>query len=189
MPKTAQYIVIWSQKEDRYLLTESKSGASHLLSDEEYWQQWLAAHRSFAFHGRNGQINLLKEKRSRGENDYWYAYQRHGRQMVKHYVGRSVQLSMGRLEQIATLLAKKDGATSSSSSPSESAVSAFSPLQFEPLLLPKLQLPRIQKTLLRREQLLQTLDKGLECALTLISAPAGYGKTTTVAQWLTERVS
>jgi LuxR family transcriptional regulator, maltose regulon positive regulatory protein len=187
MPKSAQYVVKWSGEQVKYLLTELENGASRLLPEEEGWQQWLQEHRSFAFHGRNGQINLLKEKRSRGENDYWYAYQRHGRQMVKHYVGRSVQLSMDRLEQIATLLAKKDGATASPSSPPESAVSAFSPLQFEPLLLPKLQLPRIQKTLLRREQLLQTLDKGLECALTLISAPAGYGKTTTVAQWITER--
>src|SRR5579885_2026078 len=123
MPKTAQYIVIWSQKEDRYLLTESKSGASHLLSDEEYWQQWLAAHRSFAFHGRNGQINLLKEKRSRGEDDYWYAYQRHGKKMVKRYAGRSVQLNAERLEEISTLLAQWDEVKTGQ--PSENASPAF----------------------------------------------------------------
>src|SRR6185312_408061 len=38
-----------------------------------------------------------------------------------------------------------------------------------------------------REHLLEVLDKGLECKLTLISGPAGYGKTTTVAQWIAER--
>ena len=53
--------------------------------------------------------------------------------------------------------------------------------------MPKLQLPRIQKALLRREHLLEELDKGLERKLTLISGPAGYGKTTAVAQWIRER--
>src|SRR5213082_3588632 len=105
--------------------------------------------------------------------------------MVKRYAGRSEQLSMERLEEIAILLAKEDEAKSSR--PSESAISTFSPAQFEPLLMPKLQLPRIQKALLRREHLLEALDKGLERKLTLISGPAGYGKTTAVAQWITER--
>ncbi len=156
-----------------------------MLSDEEYWQQWLAAHRSFAFHGRNGQINLLKEKRSRGEDDYWYAYQRHGKQMVKRYAGRSVQLNAERLEEISTLLAQWDEVKTGQ--PSENASPAFSPVQFEPLLMPKLQPPRSQKSLLKREHLLELLDKGLEHKLTIISSPAGYGKTTAVAQWIAER--
>ena len=58
---------------------------------------------------------------------------------------------------------------------------------FEPLLMPKLQLPRTQKSLLRREHLLQELDKSLDYRLTVISGPAGYGKTTAVAQWIAER--
>ena len=137
MPKGARYVVNWSVEKAKYLFTELEDGVSRLLPEEEGWQRWLEEHRSFAFHGRNGQINLLKEKRSRGENDYWYAYQRHGGQMVKHYAGRSVQLSMERLEEIVILLAKKDGAASST--PSERALSAFSPMQFEPLLMPKFQ--------------------------------------------------
>jgi LuxR family transcriptional regulator, maltose regulon positive regulatory protein len=113
MPKSAQYVVNWSAEQGKYLLTELGNGASRLVPEEEGWQHWLQEYHSFAFHGRNGQVNLLKEKRSRGENDYWYAYQRHGRKMVKQYAGRSVQLSMERLEEIATLLAKKDEAMSS----------------------------------------------------------------------------
>ncbi|GAC1389572.1 MAG: LuxR C-terminal-related transcriptional regulator [Ktedonobacteraceae bacterium] len=187
MPKSAQYVVIWSAKKAKYLLTEPENGASLLVPEEVDWQQWLEKHRSFAFHGRNGQINLLKEKRSRGDNDYWYAYQRHGKQMVKRYAGRSTQLSMERLEETATLLAKKDEATSSPPSESKSSLSAFSPAQFELLLMPKLQLPRIQKSLLRREHLLEMLDKSLECTLTVIAGPAGYGKTTAIAQWIAER--
>ncbi|HJT57674.1 MAG TPA: LuxR C-terminal-related transcriptional regulator [Ktedonobacteraceae bacterium] len=185
MPKSAQYVVTWSVEKATYLLAEPENGTVHLLPDEDSWQQWLEKHRSFAFHGRNGQINMLKEKRSRGDNDYWYAYQRHARQMVKRYAGRSAQLSMERLEEIALLLAQKDEAKSSQ--PSESPLPIFSPAQFEPLLMPKLQLPRIQKGLLRREHLLELLNKSLEYKLTVISGPAGYGKTTAVAQWLAER--
>ena len=59
--------------------------------------------------------------------------------------------------------------------------------QFEPLLMPKVQLPRMQKSLLRREHLLQELDKSLDYRLTIISGPAGYGKTTAVTQWIAER--
>src|SRR5947209_16740476 len=137
MPKSAQYVVTWSAEKAKYLLNGPENRVSRLLPGEDGWQQWLEKHHSFAFHGRHGQINLLKEKRSRGDNDYWYAYQRHGRQMVKCYAGRSTLLSMERLEEIAFLLAQKDEAKSSQ--PSESALSAFRPAQFEPLLMPKLQ--------------------------------------------------
>jgi LuxR family maltose regulon positive regulatory protein len=49
------------------------------------------------------------------------------------------------------------------------------------------QLPRLQKLLILREHLLELLDKGLEYKLTLIAGPAGYGKTTSVSQWIAER--
>ncbi len=143
------------------------------------WLQWLEEHRSFSFQGRNGQINVLKEKRSRGGSGYWYAYQRQGKQMLKRYIGRSDQLSIEYLEELASSL--RLGRISNVPAQVDASV------QFEPLLMSKLQLPHIQKSLLRREQLLQTLDKSLDYRLTVISGPAGYGKTTAVAQWVTER--
>jgi LuxR family maltose regulon positive regulatory protein len=57
------------------------------------------------------------------------------------------------------------------------------------LLLPKLQLPRLPSALVLRKRLFARLDSGLECPLTLIMAPAGFGKTTLVRQWLSERSS
>lgn len=47
-----------------------------------------------------------------------------------------------------------------------------------PLLVPKLHLPRLHASLVSRERLLDRLDAGLERKLTLLSAPAGFGKTT-----------
>src|SRR5215831_8025845 len=44
--------------------------------------------------------------------------------------------------------------------------------------------PHIRPDCLLRARLLDQLDSGLASALTLLSAPAGFGKTTLLAQWL-----
>src|SRR5262249_14412989 len=43
--------------------------------------------------------------------------------------------------------------------------------------------PRIRHDCLVRERLLRQLDKGVDGALTLVTAPAGFGKSTLLAQW------
>ncbi|MEO7910854.1 MAG: LuxR C-terminal-related transcriptional regulator, partial [Roseiflexaceae bacterium] len=53
-----------------------------------------------------------------------------------------------------------------------------------PLLTPKLQLPRLPAGLVARTRLFAQLDAGLARKLTLLAAPAGFGKTTLVASWL-----
>ncbi len=55
-----------------------------------------------------------------------------------------------------------------------------------PLLTTKLFIPPVRKELVPRPRLTQRLDAGRRAAtrLTLVSAPAGYGKTTLVAGWL-----
>ena len=47
----------------------------------------------------------------------------------------------------------------------------------------KLRAPPVKDGLLQRPDLLQRLRSGREGTLTLVSAPAGYGKTTLLAQW------
>jgi LuxR family maltose regulon positive regulatory protein len=55
------------------------------------------------------------------------------------------------------------------------------------LLSTKFQIPKWRAELIARPRLFEQLQKGLEekRKLTLISAPAGYGKTTQVAEWTT----
>ncbi|HET6482723.1 MAG TPA: hypothetical protein VFG35_22185, partial [Actinoplanes sp.] len=48
----------------------------------------------------------------------------------------------------------------------------------------KFYLPRIPRGLIARERLAERLDRGAESRLTLVSAPAGFGKTTMLADWL-----
>ncbi|QBD76116.1 hypothetical protein EPA93_08880 [Ktedonosporobacter rubrisoli] len=177
MPKSAQYTVSWRPEQAQYCLVGPEDTALHPFSPEgEDWQAWLGEHRTFAFHGRAGQINLLKEKRARGSEGYWYAYRRHGERMVKRYAGRSVQLNLERLEEVAALLAHEE---------EHKAVPRTA--QFEPLLMPKLQLPPLQRSLLPRQHLLDLLDKSLEYKVTLVAGPAGYGKTTLLNQWIAAR--
>ena len=52
------------------------------------------------------------------------------------------------------------------------------------LLTTKLNHPRVRASLVARPRLTARLDAGLGRALTLISAPAGSGKTTLVTEWL-----
>src|SRR3954463_6496188 len=47
----------------------------------------------------------------------------------------------------------------------------------------KLAAPALRRGLVTRAALVRTLSEGSEARLTLVSAPAGSGKTTLVAQW------
>ena len=53
-----------------------------------------------------------------------------------------------------------------------------------PLLETKLYIPRLRRGLVTRPRLSERLSRGGESKLTLVSAPAGFGKTTLLAEWL-----
>jgi LuxR family maltose regulon positive regulatory protein len=53
-----------------------------------------------------------------------------------------------------------------------------------PLLQTKLYIPPIRPELVPRSRLIERLNDGLQRKLTLVSAPAGFGKTTLVSDWL-----
>ncbi len=53
-----------------------------------------------------------------------------------------------------------------------------------PILATKLYIPRSRPNVVSRPRLLERLKAGLHGKLTLISAPAGFGKTTLVSEWV-----
>ena len=53
-----------------------------------------------------------------------------------------------------------------------------------PILVTKLFIPTTRQQLVSRPHLIEQLNQGLDRKLTLVSAPAGFGKTTLVCHWL-----
>ncbi len=58
-----------------------------------------------------------------------------------------------------------------------------------PLIQSKLYIPRLRPGLVARPRLSERLSRGAESRLTLISAPAGFGKTTLLTEWVTASVA
>src|SRR5512133_1678946 len=59
---------------------------------------------------------------------------------------------------------------------------------FMPILATKLYIPSPRSKLISRPRLVERLNEGLSLGrkLTLISAPAGFGKTTLISEWVAE---
>ena len=57
-------------------------------------------------------------------------------------------------------------------------------MQPHPILQTKLYVPPIRPELVSRLRLIERLNAGLHRKLTLVSAPAGFGKTTLVSEWV-----
>ena len=53
-----------------------------------------------------------------------------------------------------------------------------------PLLTTRLYIPSIRPELVSRPRLIERLNAGLYRKLTLVSAPAGFGKMTLVSEWI-----
>src|ERR671920_922473 len=56
-----------------------------------------------------------------------------------------------------------------------------------PILATKLYVPPPRPSAVPRQRLVERLDEGLRRKLTLISAPAGFGKTTLISEWVAGR--
>ena len=54
------------------------------------------------------------------------------------------------------------------------------------MLLTKLHIPSPGKNLVHRSNLFNKLNAGLSCKLIIISAPAGFGKTTLLSDWINQ---
>jgi len=196
MPRYAHYQLRWSEQAQTYVLSIGDQASEQALTSD-----WLEQIASFSFHSRSGMHYTVRKQRVQRGNIYWYGYRRlHGR-IVKRYLGRTADLTLARLEEIARLLESKSSSRQLSFQPhretalpqpaphvshSEDAPHP-SPVVALPLLLSKLSPPRLHAFLLDRLRLFALLDAGRECHLTLLSAPAGFGKTTLVCQWMAAR--
>ena len=121
--------------------------------------------------------------------------------MSKRYLGRTIELTLTRLEEVAAQLAEaalsaRPTTRTQSASPTAllPAVTILRDVSLAPPLsihhaqwATKLHVPHLRPRLVHRGHLIEHLQQGREAPLTLISAPAGFGKTTLLAQWLARR--
>jgi ATP/maltotriose-dependent transcriptional regulator MalT len=206
MPKVPAYTLLWSSAHQAYELHQYSSLVAHSMKSESpAWFVWLADVPSFAFHGQRGSYTAHKETKQRGDA-YWHAYRRSGGKLTKKYLGKTADLTLARLEHVASQLCSEGEAAvpTMRERPStpvhreaqrhvatahvrlDTAPHATPSIQRDPLLATKLHVPRLRAQLVQRSRLTERLQHGVEGTLTLISAPAGYGKSVLLAQWLAE---
>lgn len=199
MPKRARYILTWLPANDRYDLCEQGSTIYSFRQREDAgWFTWLESHTSFSFQGKEGKVTFLKEPRVRGTM-YWYAYRSRNRQTVKQYAGKTGDLTIARLEEVArsyTAPQSPHGVVPHQSNRSSNReekptdlrqrlhFKAASELYQVPLLEARFQAPLLPTPLIERQRLLEQLNALANHKLTLITAPAGSGKTTAISQWM-----
>jgi LuxR family maltose regulon positive regulatory protein len=182
MPGSAIPRVSWDTHRRCYQIsTPAGPGIAVPATDveSETWAAWLNQVPSFAFQSQDGySLTARKERRTRGDS-YWIAYRKVGGKLVKMYIGRPADVSLARLEQVAAALAQPERHTASAAN--------FPQQVDDRLLATKFFVPTAAHPLIARPHPLALLDAGVTRPLTLISAPAGFGKTTLLASWLAEK--
>ena len=147
------------------------SGAAGLVVGSGDWFGWLAGDsaRSFSFRSPAGAYTARKERRQRG-GVYWVAYRTAAGRQHKVYLGRPDDLTPERLAEAAAALAVRIDRASPGS---------------VLMVSTKLFVPRPHPDLVARPRLIDHLNDGLRTArCSLLSAPAGAGKTSLLAAWL-----
>lgn len=177
------------------LLFPEKDQAISILVGSEQWFSWLHEETStiFSFHALNGSYTARKERAgNRRGGWYWKAYRKHQGKQYRAYLGKSEELTLDRLNAIALTLSlriqrRADLPLDVPGVEHRPDRQNHSNPIVVPLLETKLYSPRLPALLVERAHLLALLDAGQQQKLTLVHAPAGFGKTTLVAQWIAHR--
>jgi LuxR family transcriptional regulator, maltose regulon positive regulatory protein len=164
-----------------------------LVVETPAWYAWLETTSTFAFESSAGAFTARKERAGNQRGGwYWKAYRKQDGKLTSRYLGKAETLTLARLQAVAQALAAAfiettpdidaDAAVPSAQAAAPGMWSEALP----PLLATKLHRPMPRAHLVRRPQLTARLTQGAAGPLTLVSAPAGFGKTTLLAEWLSE---
>src|SRR6266487_1603049 len=90
------------------LLDEGEGQPTSILIESEAWYHWLATenNRSFTFRHAMGAFTVRRERKR--HSWYWYAYHKHNGKLHKAYLGKSEEMTLQRLNCVATALAGQD---------------------------------------------------------------------------------
>jgi LuxR family maltose regulon positive regulatory protein len=177
---------------DRLYLTETERDPIALETPE--WYDWLGQHAAFTFVDAAGSFTVRKSMRRTGDS-YWKAYCTRQGKLYRIHLGHSHTLTLEKLSATAQAFAGgrvsgKRSVVSSGQSSTSSLSQSMSPRKALPadhpmtLIQTKLYGPRKRSDLITRSRLIERLNAGLSGNVSLVCAPAGFGKTTLLAQWV-----
>jgi LuxR family transcriptional regulator, maltose regulon positive regulatory protein len=175
-------------------LVYRQDGQEQVLTvDTAAWFAWLETASTFSFVSETGSLTARREQAGHKRGGwYWKAYRKQHGKLSSRYLGKSETLTLARLQTVAQALAATLVETAPETDADEARTSAQAAAPgmrsdaLTPLLATKLHRPLPRAQLVRRPQLAERLTQGMMGPLTLVSAPAGFGKTTLLAQWLAE---
>jgi len=180
--------------QDETLVYCQDEQAQRLTVGTAAWFAWLETAATFRFVSEVGSFTARREQAGHKRGGwYWKAYRKQHGILTSRYLGQSEALTLDHLRAVAIALAAAPVPALQSHAADRvrsAAPPADSPTRSDPfhlLLATKLHPPRPRAALVERPALVERLHEGLERPLTLLSAPAGFGKTTLLAQWLTQR--
>lgn len=160
------------------------------------WFKWLSEHDRFVYRGEAGGCTVRRVSRRGGY--FWYAHRRQAGKLQKVYLGKTADLTLAKLIAATTRLAGGDSilAMFSSAAPFDLDVSLrravasadqrknMSDANIPFALTARVTPPALPANLVNRPHLLQQINM----PITLITAPSGFGKTTLLNQWRSERM-
>lgn len=147
------------------------------------WFAWLAGASRFVVATAAGRVSVRKEQAgSKRGGWYWRAYRKHRGQLRRVYLGGDRELTAPRLQAaVAELLQPAQPAIAGRLTRIDAGGgSEQAPLP--PLLAIKLTPPALRQDTVERPALVARLRSASAGRLTLLLAPAGFGKTTLLAQ-------
>jgi len=164
-----------------------------LTVDTAAWFAWLETASTFSFVSETGRFTARREQAGHKRGGwYWKAYRKQHGKLSSRYLGKSETITLAHLQTVAQELADAlvettpDTDVDEAHPSTQAATPGMRSDALTPLLATKLHRPLPRAPLVRRPQLVERLTQGVIGPLTLVSAPAGFGKTTLLAQWLAE---
>jgi LuxR family transcriptional regulator, maltose regulon positive regulatory protein len=172
----------------------SESEMNPILVGTPAWYDWLEQQSSFTFVDDSFTFTTHKSVLRTGGTD-WKAYRRYQGKLYSIKLGPAHTLTLERLQAAAQTFAEELAQGEPASVPIRQNRSNRLPRRtsarmtldvdlYTSFIRTKLSRPRLGSDLISRPRLLDRLNAGLGGKVTLVCAPAGFGKTTLLAAWV-----
>ena len=155
-----------------------RDARQEILVGTDAWFDWLKTATIFAVADPKGHFIVSREHLARDAP--WYASQSKWGKVRRVYVGQSANITRASLKQTAARLSHIKVASLTAIQKLHTQ-HVEKPVEF---LTTKLVKPPLRPALIERTSALSRLRQATNFPLTIVSAPAGYGKATLLAQWL-----